>query len=58
MLTVLSLCLSTDFLFYPQIITEDNLVGDFHRFLSYPQISQISGAFLKICVNPNLIISV
>ena len=32
MLTVLSLCLSTDFLFYPQIITEDNLVGDFHRF--------------------------
>ena len=33
MLTVLSLCLSTDFLFYPQIITEDNLVEDFHRFL-------------------------
>ena len=41
MLTVLSLCLSTDFLFYPQIITEDNLVEDFHRFLSYPQILKI-----------------
>ena len=31
MLTVLSLCLSTDFLFYPQIITEDNLVDDFRK---------------------------
>ena len=33
MLTVLSLCLSADFLFYQQIITEDNLVEDFHIFL-------------------------
>ena len=31
MLTILSLYLSTDFLFYPQIITEDNLAGDSHR---------------------------